>query len=47
MVKQAESNDDDMLLLPVVSSVVIYIVILFITIRFLAIGLKGKNKAGL
>lgn len=44
MVEQTESSGNDMFLLSAVSSAAIYIVILFITIRFLIIGLKQNKK---
>lgn len=40
MVERTESSGNDMFILSAVSSAAIYIVILFITIRFLIIGLK-------
>lgn len=44
MVEQAESSGNDMLILSAVSSALIYLVIVFLTIRLLLIGLKQYKK---
>lgn len=46
MVKQAESNIQDVFLLSAVSSAVIYVVIMITSIRFLATGVLAQKKTG-